>query len=107
MQNRGKTKIEKAASELKNGTAFDTAGDLSEGDSKKDGGDLGWTNIDALVPELQEVARTQSIDSVSPILESTLRISYRRRRGSQNGVRDEYGSDTANIYAKPSFRVAC
>lgn len=68
-----KTKIEKAASELNNGTAFDTVAEtFSEGDSKKDGGDLGWTNIDALVPELQEVARTQSIGSVSPILESTL-----------------------------------
>ncbi|QQS15574.1 MAG: peptidylprolyl isomerase [Candidatus Moraniibacteriota bacterium] len=68
-----KSNIEKADSELKNGVQFDrVAEELSEGDSKKNGGDLGWVDIDSLVPELQEVARTQEIGAVSSILESTL-----------------------------------
>lgn len=68
-----KSAIEKAASELSNGTAFEAVAEtFSDGDSKKDGGDLGWTDIEALVPELQDAARTQSINAVGSILESTL-----------------------------------
>lgn len=68
-----KSAIEKAASELGNGTAFETVvKTFSDGESKKDGGNLGWTDIEALVPELQDAARTQSIDTVGPILESAL-----------------------------------
>lgn len=68
-----KSSIERASSALSNGTAFETVAEtFSDGDSKKDGGDLGWVDIEALVPELQNAARTQSIDTVGPILESTL-----------------------------------
>lgn len=65
--------IEKAVAELNKGTSFESVAlSFSDGESKKDGGDLGWTDIDTLIPELQEAARTQDIGVVGPIRESSL-----------------------------------
>ena len=68
-----KSTIEKAVAELNRGAPFETvAASFSEGESGKNGGDLGWTDIETLVPELQEAARTQDIGAIGPIRESSL-----------------------------------
>ncbi len=68
-----KSKIEEAASELGKGTDFETvAKTLSDGDSGKDGGSLGWTDVESLVPELQDAAKTQPVNVTGPIIESSL-----------------------------------
>jgi parvulin-like peptidyl-prolyl isomerase len=68
-----KSAIEKASSALKDGESFEKVAEtFSEGDSGKSGGDLGWVDIGTLVPELQNAAKTQVVNRVGPIIESSI-----------------------------------
>lgn len=70
---RSKNLIREAEAALKNGDSFEkVAKTFSEGDSKKEGGSLGWTNIESLVPEIQSASKTQEIGKIGPIVESYL-----------------------------------
>lgn len=70
---RAKASIEEAESFLKDGGSFsDAVKKFSEGESKEKGGELGWVDIEFLVPELQDIARTQSVGSTGSIVESSL-----------------------------------
>lgn len=99
-----KATIEKASAALEKGVSFEkVAAEFSEGESKNAGGDLGWIDIETLVVELQEPARTQEIGVVGPIRESSLgyhilSISERKTEGKKEQVH------LLQIFArKPSF----
>lgn len=68
-----KTKIGKAAADLKNNKSFaDAAKDYSEGDSAKNGGELGWFSADQMLPELSLVAFSMKKGDTSDVIESPL-----------------------------------
>ncbi len=68
-----KNTIELAEALLKKNTPFeDVAEEYSEGDSRKQGGDLGWVTADILVPELRDSIEKQTLNVSGPIIESSL-----------------------------------
>lgn len=65
--------IEKASVELSKGTSFERVAEkFSEGDSKNNGGNLGWTDIETLIPELRDAAQTQAIGTIGSPIDSLL-----------------------------------
>ncbi len=88
-----RTLIEKAATALRKGSSFEKAAEeFSEGGSKEKGGDLGWVDVESLVPELQNAASNQAIGETGSIIESTLGyhilwISERKMEGEKEMVR--------------------
>jgi len=101
---KAKATIEKAASARKTRVSFEeVVAQFSDGDSKKNSGNLGWIDIATLVPELQNSARTQSIDVVGPIVESS--IGYHILVVSDR--KTEPGKELANLrqifVQKPAF----
>lgn len=87
-----KKSIEEAALFLSGGGSFSEAVRMfSEGESKEKEGELGWVDIELLVPELQDVVRTQSVGSTSSVIESSLGfhillLSERKKEGEKVSV---------------------
>lgn len=70
---RAKEKILEAQKDLRAGTAFsDVAKKYSDGDTAKDGGDLGWFALADLLPELQTLVMTQKIGVPGDVVETEL-----------------------------------
>ena len=68
-----KAKIDEAQKMLRNGTSFaDVAKKYSEGQTAKDGGDLGWFSLEDLAPELQKPVSLQRVGIPGDIIESDL-----------------------------------
>jgi len=68
-----KTKIEQAAADLKAKKDFaDVAKNYSDGDSAKNGGELGWFSADQMLPELSVAAFNMKKDDISDVIESSL-----------------------------------
>lgn len=68
-----KEKILEAQKELRAGTPFsDVAKKYSEGDTAKDGGDLGWFALADLLPELRTLVMAQKIGVPGDVVESEL-----------------------------------
>jgi hypothetical protein len=84
-----KMKIEKAAAELKsNKNLADIAKDYSDGDSAKNGGELGWFSADQMLPELSIAAFGMKKDEISGVIESSLgyHIIQLEDKKTENGV---------------------
>ncbi len=70
---RAKEKIDEAKKALDQGKNFpEVAKQFSEGQTKDDGGDLGWFQLGDLAPELRSVVPTQTIGIPGSIIESEL-----------------------------------
>ncbi|KKR21411.1 MAG: Foldase protein PrsA [Candidatus Moranbacteria bacterium GW2011_GWA2_39_41] len=70
---KAKNKITQAQSELKNGTDFvDVVKKYSEGDSSRNGGDLGWFTFDQMMPEIATTAFIVKKGERSDIVESSI-----------------------------------
>lgn len=68
-----KKKIDKASARLKESQDFNTvAKDISEGDSAKNGGELGWFSYDQMLPEIAAKALALKANEQSEIIESSL-----------------------------------
>ena len=68
-----KTKIAQAQAELKNGASFaEAAKKYSEGESAKNGGELGWFTADQMLPEIAVAAFAMKKGEQSDVLESSL-----------------------------------
>ena len=70
---KAKNKIEEAKKTLDQGKNFaDVAKQFSEGQTKDNGGDLGWFQLSDLAPELRSIVPTQTIGLPGSIIESEL-----------------------------------
>jgi len=70
---RARGKIIQAQSELKNGAVFSAvAKKYSEGESAKNGGELGWFTADQMLPEIAVAAFAMKKGEQSDVLESSL-----------------------------------
>ena len=86
---KAKAKISQAADELKNRKDFSAVAEqYSEGDSAKNGGDLGWFGADQMLPQLSQAAFSLSKGQTSDIIESPLgyHIIIVDDKKSENGV---------------------
>lgn len=86
-------KIEKALSELKEGTDFrSVAKKYSEGASGENEGDLGWFSVEELLPEISAVAFNLDKGKTSEIIESSLgyhivKIEDKKNENGEDKVR--------------------
>jgi len=68
-----KNKIEIALSEINSGKDFsEVASEYSEGESAKNGGDLGWLSVDQMIPEIALTVSLLEKEKNSNVLESPL-----------------------------------
>jgi hypothetical protein len=82
-------KIDKAKARLDSRDDFSSvAKDASEGDSAKNGGELGWFDYDQMLPEISSVAATLAIGGQSEVIESSLGYHIIRieDRKSEDGI---------------------
>jgi len=86
-----KAKIEQAAADLKAKKDFaDAAKNYSDGDSAKNGGELGWFSADQMLPELSVVAFSMKNGEISDVIKSSLgyHIIQLEDKKSENGVNE-------------------
>lgn len=101
---KAKETIEEAARKLKTGESLErVAREFSDGDSAKNGGDLGWVQTSALVPELVAALEKQKRDEIGPVIESRLGFHI----ASVLGRKNESGSELIRVrqvfVRKPAF----
>ena len=84
-----KKKIDQAKADLDGKKDFaSVATSVSEGDSAKQGGELGWFSYDQMLPEIASVALTADVNKPSEIIKSSLgyHIIKVEDRKTENGV---------------------
>lgn len=101
---KAKEAIASVSRELERGKSFEVvAEEFSEGESKKNLGDLGWISPETLVPELRTPAIEQAIGVVGPVIESVLGYHVLMVAERSGGAKGDMVHLKQIFIRKPSF----